>query len=181
MKPYFTKYLPVEGEVKEGDITNHGIVKSVEKNKGENPDELKILKEGVRFWYTFTKGGLGTNKNTRKVKLFLCSRDIQVGDTCIDGEGDIVTIIDNKEESKDGFQIRLEDSYPLGCFKVIGEVSPDAIWVTEGMEFEESDLEFWNGVEKHGGFVVDPKIRKDWLDWVNQPVKIKCSNCKTFH
>lgn len=100
---HFAKYLPVEGEIKEGDnITN--------KNKLFTPT----------IW---TADKADVNKdNIEKVKLFLCSRDIQVGDKVIDS-------IDGKEyEVKSGF-------LPPEMVKAIGEISPEAKWVKEGDEF----------------------------------------------
>ena len=76
----------------------------------------------------------------KKTKLFLCSRDIQVGDKLI----------------KDGVEYEAHsrpDGVPFigyynkdwcyidnDCFKVIGEISPDATWVKEGMEYDEKDF-----------------------------------------
>lgn len=167
MKIYFTKYLPIEGEIKEGSKVKHnGNIVTALKKEGEG-DTWK------------TNGLPKYGSNLELVKLFLCSRDIQVGDNCIDGEGDTVIIIDNKEESKDGFQIRLEDSYALGCFKVIGEVSPEATWVTEGMEFDRNDFQMiWsNGRHRK-------RCKYDLIDAEIEPILIaefKCPTCKQFH
>lgn len=60
MKLYFTKYLPKKGEIKVGDIL-------WQPGEGYTP----ATKDGVLYKaYTGDK----------KVKLFLCSRDVQVGD-----------------------------------------------------------------------------------------------------
>lgn len=84
-----------------------------------------------------------------KLKLFLCSRDIQVGDrveTIRDTKG-IVALINDK-----GVFVKIDDfdysSYvdkhhhykKESVYKVIGEISPEATWVTEGMEFEEDEI-----------------------------------------
>lgn len=63
-KKYFAKWLPVEGEIKDGDYWQH-------------PD-------GPVFPYTeaHAKGPIKTLK-PKKVKLFLCSGDIQVGDNIL--------------------------------------------------------------------------------------------------
>lgn len=141
----------------------------------------------------------------QEVKLFLCSRDIQIGDTAYndkfysypDGQ-----LIDTNSKVMDHGMMEI-DSY-----KVIGEVSSEAIWVKEGDEFEESEI------KKHLVF----KITKDWKSYYkNKPrygknkitgkkqivypysptfgtsweiidprpedfiIKIKCDKCKTFH
>lgn len=106
MKKYFTKYLPVEGEIKNGDkyVTEDGILR----------DTTYQTEDG--------RGGTIDRTHDKKVKLFLCSRDIQVGDKVIDS-------IDGKEyEVKSGF-------LPPEMVKVIGEISPEAKWVKEGDEF----------------------------------------------
>lgn len=59
MKKYFTKYIPADGEIKEGDMV------------------LDTLSGEIVCWWD----GNNWDKYDKKVKLFLCSRDIQVGDT----------------------------------------------------------------------------------------------------
>lgn len=77
-------------DIQVGDkVNNNNIIKTIEQNKGSNPDEIKLLEDDLTHWFTFEQGGLSTNKDT---------------------------------------------------FKVIGEISPDAIWVKEGDEFDEDKL-----------------------------------------
>lgn len=115
MNKYFTKYIPVEGEIEEGDYYFDGTLLN-----------QKLSSESWRV-----------GKSWRKVKLFLCSRDIQVGDKIKD-EGDL----SQEFELNNEYYLRLYKE--KGCtnhFKVIGEISPDAIsYVTEGQEFEESKV-----------------------------------------
>lgn len=93
---------------------------------------------------------------TKGIKLFICSRDIQVGD--------------------DYFNERLElkgHAYKIPvdverCYKVIGEISPEAKWVTENMEIDEEDTKF---ISKFNGQSTPP----------TQHYEIKCPTCKTFH
>ena len=123
MEKYFAKHLPVEG----------GIL--------PNEDFVHKLMPGV----------LHTNKDLtpinhqdyQKVKLFLCSRDIQVGDR-FRFQGTVANLsqeylaISNDEESDDyKINIGVTGRYD---FKVIGEISPDAKWVKEGMEFNEEEV-----------------------------------------
>lgn len=124
-KPYFAKYLPVEGEIKEGDW-----VLSSHKDPNLGPWLYHLIgKEWEEYeedckWYP-----------GKKAKLFLCSRDIQVGDKVQWCYGTM-----NFIEEQRTF---LEE---VDAFKVIGEISPKAIWVKEGDEFEED------------------QIRKSWLN-----------------
>jgi hypothetical protein len=92
--------------------------------------------------------------NPIRVKLFLCSRDIQVGDE--------VKILN---ESWEGiYKAGMDTEY---MFKVIGEVSPEAVWVKEGMEFEEDAVQQWWAPED--------------ANTDHYVMKIQCPNCKTFH
>jgi hypothetical protein len=111
MLPYFAKYLPVKGEIKEGEIC---FVDDGQGNTGYLPFKKVYTTQGEPF--------------PKKVKLFLCSRDIQVGDKCVGftgGEWFDVTVSD---------PTKLIDTY-----KVIGEISPEATWVKEGDEFDEDE------------------------------------------
>lgn len=80
MKPYFAKYLPVEGEVKDGDyaINSAGSIAQYLVNNDES-------------------------RKFQKVQLFLCSRDIQVGDTFIDEKG-YKYVYDEKDFSEEYFE-----------------------------------------------------------------------------
>jgi len=127
MKQYFAKYLPVEGEIKEGD---------------------KILWNGK---ITTAIDTVYSNL-TKKVKLFLCSRSIQVGDEVYPTKymfeaGSIVGGF--KEDSNTIFYFKgkdpkiLKNLHSTGNWgKVIGEISKEAIWVKEGDEFDEEEIEW---------------------------------------
>lgn len=125
MKTYFTKYLPVDGDIKEGDSYQHFT---------------------GRIYHDFSRQATYKNKGDKKVKLFLCSRDIQVGDTFFVDRDDYKSgphisegIIDERGHIWHP-NIKEEPNYTLGaeesvCYKVIGEISPNATWVKEGDEF----------------------------------------------
>lgn len=103
---YFTKYLPVEGEIKEGDYyLNNGTPTK----RTEGTEDKSYL-------------------NQQKVKLFLCSRDIQVGDTVHYPLNNYIPVQ------------WLGGNLTGHEFKVIGEISPNAIWVKEGDEFDEDQI-----------------------------------------
>jgi hypothetical protein len=57
--------------------------------------------------------------------LTLCSRDIQVGDKYIDGVDEV---------------IHNQGVLSPYDYKIIGEISPNATWVTDGMEFTSDEL-----------------------------------------
>jgi hypothetical protein len=121
---YFTKHLPVEGEIKEGDH-----VRRQNSGKVEGPcTDISLLI---------------LDKHDQKVKLFLVSRDIQVGDNTFDLDDNYnYGIVKEIIESEAYFnESDLDSRYLILLYKVIGEVSPNAVWVKEGMEFEEKDIQ----------------------------------------
>lgn len=118
-KLYFAKYLPIEGEIKEGDWGFH-------KERGAT-----ILMQ----W----KSGMPQFSGDKLAKLFLCSRDFQVGDK--------VRLFSNPTEEINvpkNFLVRENGERfvdtRLSSFKVIGEISPEATWVKEGQEFDEDEV-----------------------------------------
>lgn len=144
-KIYFTKCLPVEGEIKEEDYWRAANGDIIPPGSGER----------ILFHANQTR--------QKRVKLFLCSRDIQVGDNIIADyivdkggeyemhvhkEGEIL----NDKDFDDHWQIKTKDTFyqsgyatewalKKGCFKIIGEISPDALgYVKEGDEFDENDV-----------------------------------------
>ncbi len=126
MKTYFAKYLPVEGEIKEGDLYISHFHKQ------------PAVMDKINIW----------SFPLQKVKLFLCSRDIQVGDKVITpyptnseniiNENNLqyfkeLTIIPLNKVSNEGVW--------LGAYKVVGEISPETLsYVKEGQEFDEDDF-----------------------------------------
>jgi hypothetical protein len=124
---YFAKYLSVEGEIKKGDkIQYHGIDGSFRPNIIEVKNEEHARYAEDRLW--------------KKVKLFLCSRDVQVGD-----KFDQLPYGNGKAyECKEILGTFLKDDEGKNrvaqfCYKVIGEISPDATWVKEGDEFDKDE------------------------------------------
>ncbi len=110
-KIYFTKYISVEGEIKEGDWYRSRKYPHLEAKKAT----AYWNKEIMSFY------------DIERVRLFLCSRDITFPcDIYCFGE---------KVWRKNCQSMSCDE-----CVRVIGEVSPDATWVTENMEFEEHNL-----------------------------------------
>lgn len=146
-KKYFTKYFPVEGEIKEGD---------------------RYFRDGSLVIIAARKSDIeycNNNPSIEKVKLFLCSRDIQVGDEGVYYAG--VLLPDKIEQSVLGLADR-----PNEFYKAIGEVSPEAVWVTEGMEFDEEELYY------EGGF--QGTIPDNYTE-IGGKIEFRCPTCKTYH
>lgn len=163
-KPYFAKYLPVEGEIKEGDWyipkSSKLILQSLmtEVSYGV-PIAGIIMNTTKQLSHTFHSEPL------QKVKLFLCSRDIKVGDIVKDSLFNEHLVTDNYMGNK--------HQWEGNWFKVIGEVSPEAKWVKEGDEFGEDEL-----MAIPGGASVRKPINRRKPEWLgnNTIIEIKGSD-----
>lgn len=109
MKQYFAKYLPVEGEIKEG--------------------LPALFTDGVIAIPLQCNVELAKKNGAKVVKLFLCSRDVNLGDDVLDSNFNKHYVSDNYMTNK--------HQWEGNWFKVIGEISPNAKWVKEGDEFDE--------------------------------------------
>lgn len=150
---YFTKYLPVEEEVKHGDIALKPAIPPLELNayiEQVDQHEIDLKLDGFEQF--------------KKLKLFLCSRDIQVKDEltffwgdgreedgffkrkvkALDKVGDVRKLGESGitkghieyEMEKEGYFWNTDFAY-----KVIGEISSDALaYVKESDEFDEGDI-----------------------------------------
>jgi len=127
MKQYFAKYLPVEGGIKEGDI---------------------ILDIFSQYSKAHKSNLQSRNPPKVKYKLFLCSRDIQVGDKVLDEE-----FCDWIVQENDLKALHL-------LTKVIGEISPDARWVKEGDEFD-ADTEVMPILDRR---IINFDSQMDWTE-----------------
>lgn len=122
MYMYLAKYLPVEEEIKEGDYRlENGHVYYT-------PDAL-TAKNVVNY--------------AKKLKLFLVSRDIQVGD-------EYINTITNKKHfcTHELSSVQIQEKLSPGTYiKVIGEISPDALgYVKEGQEFDEDEIKIFGSI-----------------------------------
>lgn len=150
MKAYFTKYLPVEGEMKEGDKYKCAGSEEVRTCKSTYREDAETGK-GERFLDTTL-----WSMSLQKVELFLCSADIQPNDKKLWVYDQVDHIwIENPEEvfclSVDEGKIIMKSeelgllSVPLEpgteVIKVLGEISPEALtFVKEGDEFDENEV-----------------------------------------
>lgn len=137
---YFAKYRPVKGDIKEGDF--YHVVGSNEYFQSGLGENTSVKKYPHDRW----------DKLLQKVKLFLCSRDIEVGDMFIyvppDGEGKELTQIATENT------IEALKTITFPYWKVIGEISPEARWVKEGDEFNEDEVTepMFNDVGSHKAY-----------------------------
>ena len=115
MKKYFAKYLPVEGEIKDGDYYHWAVTNTIQK--------FKALSERK------------PSSDCTKMKLYLCSRDIQVDDEYYNEEFEFT-----KYPNKSIAGSQTEFVGVNGSYKTIGEISPEAAWVKEGDEFDEDEI-----------------------------------------
>jgi hypothetical protein len=186
-KLYFAKFIPIDGDIMENDwyITYHnGSPISVEQSISEGP--LHILDE--------ERG----HASIKKAKLMLCSRDIQVGDTCkhfttLNGYNDVIV------KDKDDFGCTIRGDYTKGhafskdLIKVIGEISPEAKWLRGGEEFDEDQIlrdilvkEYDSEAEEYEYTHFHPKGNEvfklgQYEKFIEEkPIKIECPCCGTF-
>lgn len=114
----------------------------------------------------------------QEVKLFLCSRDIQVGDKIWDKIGEIYIEVNNKKA------LELYYKYNNGNWiKVIGPISPQALWVKEGDKFDENQLAYSSKEIECGPFELSQFTRQEcsFLETEELEILVKCPTCKTFH
>lgn len=165
-KSFFSKYLPVEGEIKIGDRACRTL--------GKKTTISDCLDDEHGKWLRL--------KGYQKGKLFLCSRDVQVGDetVCIYRDGDTTKIgyhlIYDGEMPRDEWIKHISFVDTRYDFKVIGEISPSAVWVKEGDVFDENSIIikclYCNEENSHHPKCIDKRFLE---------IKIKCPTCKTFH
>lgn len=166
---YFAKYLPVEGEIKEGTLVyfngfgydkqdwkdyagfytlQSGKYYSVAPEKHpiiriQRKDENDLI---LKVNYNIPES------NCAPHKVFLCSKDIQVGDIAYN---DKFYPYPNGQLINNNSKVMDHGMMEVDSFKVIGEISPDAMFVTEGDEFDENELccfiadGFNSGAQRH--------------------------------
>lgn len=221
MKPYFAKYLPVEGEIKKGDEVSFTIRgKSLKKPvayfkypSGDKKQPFSCVVVNLRkdefmegpFPIRYFGGDHWADeiveielKRNRigLAKLFLCSRDIQVGDKVLcpmpyqNNKLEEFQVIEKPESYNLNMLVGVfsddremkEPAYLGQPFKVIGEISPGALWVKEGDEFTIDMLAQYNdGKPGTPGVYL---LEEEELKWMNPKkliVLIKCPTCGKFH
>ncbi len=114
----------------------------------------------------------------------LCSRDIQVGDEIYNNGGKLEFPVQSEREKE---VFTRNGSF----FKVIGEISPNAIWVKEGDEFEESEIGYWfsgmsnatplSELSNNDKSQESKKLAIERFQNKFKPVYLKCPTCNHFH
>lgn len=128
---YFTQYLPVDEEIEQGDTYFNGKIELRDTSISKD----KILVADIPESYS--NPHVGYYDGFKKVEIFLCSTDIRIGDKYqYFNMGKIWDDI----ATEDIIFLLLNPAPPFKPYKVLGEKSPAATWVTADMEFEESDI-----------------------------------------
>lgn len=138
MKKYFVEWLPTIDTIKVGDRVIHPSYNDGNPIKVTTDTEADVLSDG--------------GQNT---KLFLCSKDINVGDKVIepctyDGTMREYTVVKTPEKFRRdvpaGINPEVNSGNPISLnqftFKLIGQISPNATWVKAGDEFEKSEVQY---------------------------------------
>lgn len=172
MKEYFAKYLPVDGEIGMGDhylLFSHGL-KSGKRRLEETGEQFVIIPRWTLHHFTgkqSDKLALLTNESDRKkVKLYLVSYDLKIGDLVwSDEERRILVIPDGevreydrvnqvvlhpngeKAVDKSNKSVRVSGWANLSAltkysFKVIGEISPIPPGIDLDQEVDKNQVEF---------------------------------------
>lgn len=182
MSKYFAKFLPVQGEPDLGKMCLF---------------QGRVEMYTEYHWREYCQCEVDNVPNTiQKVQLFLCSREIEVGDKMESyvpvGEHPYTReegiCLDYLKED-DTYTYRLSDGSKTNCgagycFKVIGPISPQATWVKEGMEFDEEEVKL---IERHPyifhktGQCIGGEVEgwNEWLPKYNE-CQIKCRCCNTL-
>jgi len=158
------KYLPVDGPIKSTDsvCVYNGNIFPVISIQAKDKREIQIHDNGNKYDYI-------EESLCERAKLFVVTQDIEPKDevwNSLDKQFNIV-----EREAEDGFWL-VQVPAPIHkkeLFKVLGEISPHAIWARNGEE-----------IEGRLGSLIE-------LGWANKPYTekeyflVKCSQCNTYH
>lgn len=160
MKQYFAKYLPVEGEIPIGSLMFFKI--GGEWTRPANFDDYL---------------GVGIEE-VKLAKLFLCSRDIQVGDNVYNTAQE--TYFKANQELVD--MLNDPNVEITTNIKVIGEISPEATWVKEGDEFDDEDINIWawDGEDEWNFSIEEWLLEEQEHSYEDSKIEIK-GPCGHFH
>jgi hypothetical protein len=195
MSKYFTKYLNETGEIGVGDyVRSESSGRQRVKVTGIDEDGNYITDERdwhkVDSYFVLPK-----KKAVKvSTNMYLCTKDINIGDKVKHTAGYPFVgyaeflykhdwLIVREEANSIAVEKRINTNFNVyvtaptynngaevtvcgwNLYKVVGIISPDAIWVKEGNTFTEEDI--------HRCFSGDALV--------TGTVKIKCPTCKTFH
>lgn len=180
MKTYFAKHIPVEGEINIGD-------RFFERNGVLHPFPLIGEEEHATHELEFSKAA-----GDKLAKLFLCSRDIQVGDKAFwhghlkwyseDALAELLSIDRTRLQTLGKNKLWEQEQTRDELIKVIGEISPEAIWVKEGDEFvaEGDGIEVFP-IHTHDKVTEEIIYVDEYGDKVDIPIYKVKGPCGHFH
>jgi hypothetical protein len=189
MKDYFAKYLPVAGEILPGDTFKSQWRTD---NKFFHYVTVKEVTD-TEFISVDTDVSYSKDDAITKVKLFLCSRLIQKGDILKECLSDNIEQVVHHFESVLPYGIYVFEPWPSNnenwiqanlAFRVMGSISPNAIWVKAGDEFTADEIKRY--VIATDNLPVTPtpwgdELKSKHPDRYFDAFNILCSKCKTFH
>lgn len=156
---YYTKYLPFRGNLENGSkfIDKSGAIQIFERAEYLNPSK-GVLWMDQNMWPHYASECIGP------VKLFLCSNEIKIGDIlkCKTASGKWTDVEVGGEPNK----FMNDPDY----FKVIGEISSEAIWIAEGMKLTEDEVKIRDLNNEHGSASSVQRV----------VVFVKCPTCGRF-
>ena len=166
LKKYVAKYLLVEGEINRGDMVidytlpKRAIAQYLDEDEfiNDRGEIVNLPKWKERFHF-------------RKVKMFICSKDVTkikeddkivLPDFYVKFYEDIVTeiaTVTGINEENEVIHFKRKSNFSLfgdkeerchsgvlikdNPMKLMGEISPEAIWVKEGDEFDDTEIQEW--------------------------------------
>jgi hypothetical protein len=176
MKRFFSKLMPVEGKIQEGD---------------------HAMKEDGTLVYVNKAAAKHLTDNWKRIGMVICDREISVGErvhyNSRNNDFLFSGILAKIEEHFVYFEEDRMVGYPVDydsfhmcylketAFKVIGQVSDESKWVKEWFEFDENDLNWmvYHNDEDTFFYPISNK-EKNTNDW-RTTIAIKCPNCNIFH
>lgn len=147
MKQYFAKYLPVDEEIKIGDIVLENLLtgeKELFQIDSENDIDLSVQ---------------------IKVKLFICSKDIKKGDKFFFRENNPIYNSPNEQIYRRLEEKMVEENplLPDFMYKVVGPLSEEATFVKEGDEFDKGDVKVFVSPASYASKILTETFGEIWM------------------
>lgn len=201
---YYLKYLPVEGDVKEGDYwTREGskhAIKAINVHK-----EMPGLT--AKYSHVITKGDYIKHIGGKLAKLFLCTSEVHVGDRVnyLHQHG---TIEETTVEAahfdiveSDGCRIHIYDKDLPNVYEIIGQIAPVDDWLRQDMILELHQVQIYSNPNaiplqelsampswfynqsrlRYRKYIERTFPNEDWIKYVDTYVEVQCPTCKRFH
>lgn len=168
-KKYVAKWLPTEGEIKEGDyymFFSHGIYSRRQHKWFGREWNLHQKGKSAPLFERMYK--LFDLQDVVRVKLFLCSYDIQPGDEYffMTHDQEYVKTLTYKEGP-------ISDHW----FKKLNKISKEAVWVMENDEFTQDEVQGYNDFMEYAVYPVEQGLTATASSYI----RILNHSCKHFH